>query len=82
MTYNGCMGEIQKMIEDLENRGWTLAAIAREMEVSWKTVHRWKDGSHPPQNPKLVALGLDRLLQRRRIPKRKKYEGKRNPPAT
>jgi hypothetical protein len=65
------------MIEELEKRGWTLAAIARELEVSWKTVHRWKDGSRLPHHPKLVTLGLERLLQRRRIPKRKVY--KRNP---
>jgi hypothetical protein len=82
MPYNGCMGEVQKMIDELENRGWTLAAIARELEVSWKTVHRWKDGSRLPHHPKLVALGLERLLLRRRVPKRKRYVGKRNPPAT
>jgi hypothetical protein len=76
------MSEIQQMIEELEKRGWTLAAIARELEVSWKTVYRWKDESRLPHHPKLVALGLERLLQRRRIPKRKMYERKRNPPAT
>jgi orotate phosphoribosyltransferase-like protein len=74
------MPEIQRKIEELEARGWTLAAIARELEVSWDSVHRWKTGRNPPENPKLVDMGLSRLLQRRRIPKRKVY--KRNPPAT
>jgi hypothetical protein len=76
------MDEIQKMIAELEGRGWTLAAISRELGVTWKSVHRWKAGYNPPENPTLVALGLGRLLQRRRIPKRKVYTRKRNPPAT
>jgi hypothetical protein len=68
------------MIEELQRRGWTIAAIADEVGVSWETVSRWRAGKHPPQNPKLVELGLGRLLSLRRVPKRRRY--KRNPPAT
>jgi transposase-like protein len=79
MTYTQFMDEVQQIISELEERGWTLAAIARELEVSWKTVHRWRNGSGTPHHPRLAVLGLERLLQRRRIPKRKVYT--RNPSA-
>jgi phosphoribosylaminoimidazole synthetase len=74
------MDDIQRMIEELMGRGWTIAAISDELGVSRDTVSRWRSGTHPPQSPRLVILGMERLLRRRRIPKRKRY--KRNPPAT
>src|SRR5919106_1486300 len=67
------MEEIKKMIEELLARGWTTAALSDELGVSRDTVYRWRSGRNPPENPKLVALGLSRLLLRRRIPKRKRY---------
>jgi Homeodomain-like domain len=75
------MEEIKKMIEELLARGWTTAALSDELGVSRDTVYRWRSGRHPPENPKLVALGLSRLMHRRRIPKRKRYTRKRNPSA-
>jgi DNA-binding transcriptional regulator YiaG len=75
------MEEIRKMIEELLARGWTTAALSEELGVSRDTVYRWRSGRNPPENPKLVALGLIRLLHRRRVPKRKRYTRKRNPSA-
>jgi transposase-like protein len=77
MPYNKGMNEVQRIIGELEERGWTLAAIARELEVSWKTVHRWKHGSREPHHARLIILGLERLRARRRIPKRKLYTSKK-----
>jgi AraC-like DNA-binding protein len=75
------MEEIKKMIEELLARGWTIAALSDELAVSRDTVYRWRSGRNPPENPRLVALGLSRLMHRRRIPKRKRYTRKRNPSA-
>jgi hypothetical protein len=75
------MDEIQGMIEELLSRGWTIAALSDELGVSRDSMSRWRAGENPPQNPKLVTMGLEGLLRRRRIPKRKRYRGKRNPPA-
>jgi transcriptional regulator with XRE-family HTH domain len=74
------MTEIQELIAELQGRGWTLAAIADELGVDDSSVYRWKEGMRSPANVLGMLAILRGLLQRRRIPKKKRY--KRNPPAT
>ena len=68
------MNNVQETLAELKVRGWTLAAIADELEMHWNTVNRWDKGSRYPDNPKPVILALDALLKRRRIPKKKRYK--------
>ena len=73
---------IQETIEELRARGWTVSAIADALGVPRPTIERWRHGSRYPANAIFVQRGLDTLLAPKRIPKRKRYAGKRNPPAT
>jgi hypothetical protein len=70
------MGLIQEQIEELLRRGWTIAAIGDELEYSRDSIERWRKGSNP-SSQKVVALGLEDLLRRKRVPKRKRYAQKR-----
>jgi transcriptional regulator with XRE-family HTH domain len=71
---------VKEVLAILKGRGWTTAALADELGVHRDSVWSWETGRYSPENPKLVMIALERLLQRRRIPKRRRY--KRNPPAT
>jgi hypothetical protein len=72
---------VREAIAVLKGRGWTTAALADELSVHWDAVWAWETGRRAPANPRLVLIALERLLRRKRIPKRKRYT-KRNPPAT
>jgi transcriptional regulator with XRE-family HTH domain len=74
------MNEAQDILRRLKENGWTLAAIADEVGVHYNTVQKWAAGDRTPTNARPVLRELERLMGRRRIPKRKRY--KRNPPAT
>jgi len=65
--------EIQLRIAQLVEKGWTLAAIADELGVTSDTVELWKAGKRNPTNAKAVLLMLDKVLRRKRIPKKKRY---------
>ena len=80
MVYHGLMSEVQDVLQRLKENGWTLAAIADEVGVHYNTVQRWDGGTRVPANSRAVVHELERLLMRRRVPKRKRY--KRNPPTT
>ncbi len=67
------MNAVQVMISRLEDRGWTQAAIARELGVSYNAVQKWKAGDRKPSNYQVVLERLESLCQRRRIPKRRRY---------
>lgn len=67
------MNEIQIELEELQEKGWTLAAIADELEVTVNAVEKWKAGDREPRNAKAVLLLLDQLMNKKRIPKRKRY---------
>lgn len=69
------MSDVQTKIADLKALGWTLAAIASELEMHWNTVNRWDKGTRYPDNPKPVLMALDTLAKRKRIPKRRRYAG-------
>jgi transposase-like protein len=65
--------EIQLRIVQLVEKGWTLAAIADELGVTSDTVELWKAGKRNPTNAKGVLLMLNRVLNKKRIPKKKRY---------
>ena len=65
--------EIQTKIAQLVERGWTLAAIADELGVTSDTVENWRAGRRNPTNAKAVLMMLDRVLERKRIPKKRRY---------
>jgi transcriptional regulator with XRE-family HTH domain len=72
---------VREAIAVLKGRGWTLAAIADELSVHRDAVWAWETGRRAPANPRPVMMALERLLRRKRIPKRKRYT-KKNPPTT
>lgn len=72
--------EIQSRIAQLVDRGWTLAAIADELGVTSDTVELWKAGRRNPTNAKAVLAMLDKVLEKKRIPKQRRYaKGSRQP---
>lgn len=72
------MREAQEILGELLVNGWTKAAIADEMGVAHFTVERWEKGRRPA-NAVGVALALESLARRRRVPKRRRYT--KSPPA-
>ncbi len=65
--------EIQPRISQLVEKGWTLAAIADELGVTSDTVEFWRAGKRQPTNIRGVLLMLDKVSEKKRIPKRKRY---------
>ena len=63
---------MQKMLLDLKEKGWTMAAVADELGVSNMTVFTWQKGTRNAENARSVLFKLDSLLARKRIPKRKR----------
>lgn len=76
------MNEVQEILKRLRGNGWTLAAVADELEVHYNTVQKWAAGERSPANSRAVMRELERMLARRRVPKRKRYARKRNPSAS
>ncbi|MBA7493710.1 hypothetical protein ES702_04272 [subsurface metagenome] len=68
------MNDIQAKLAELKERGWTLTAIADELEISHNAVEKWKAGDRYPRNSKAVLIVLDQLSKRKRIPKKKRYK--------
>jgi len=68
------------VLGELQEKGWTLAAIADELGVAANTVVRWHSGDRYPANSAGVKVILGQLLLRRRVPKRKRYT--QRPPVT
>ena len=69
----GGMNAVQVMISGLEAKGWTQAAIARAVGVSYNAVQKWKAGDRRPSNYQVVLERLESLCQRKRIPKKRQY---------
>lgn len=65
--------EIQLRITQLVEKGWTLAAIADELGVTSDTVELWRAGKRSPTNAKGILMMLDKVLEKKRIPKKKRY---------
>jgi len=67
------MNEVQTKIAELQQKGWTLAALADELGVTVNAVEKWKAGDRQTANSKAVLLMLDEIAKRKRIPKKKRY---------
>jgi len=67
------MNDIQLMIVQLQGKGWTLAAIASDLNVTVNAVEKWKAGDRYPTNSKAILMLLESLSNRKRIPKKKRY---------
>ncbi len=75
--------EIQLRIAKLTEKGWTLAAIADELGVTSDTVELWKAGKRNPTNAKAVLMMLDKVAEKKRVPKQRRYaKGSRATPKT
>ena len=68
------MNEVQELLFRLRAKGWTLAAIADELDTHYNTVQKWAGGQRSPANATAVRHELERLLTRQRIPKGKRYK--------
>ena len=68
------MNDIQSRLAELQERGWTLAALADELEVTVNAVEKWKAGDRYPSNAKAVLTLLGQLLERKHIPKQRRYD--------
>jgi hypothetical protein len=69
------LNAVQAIIAQLEEKGWTIVAIADsdELKAHRNTVGMWKAGTRYPRPDKPVLDALNRLLKRNRIPKKKRY---------
>ena len=68
------MNDAQEILSELQEKGWTLAAIADELGTVADTVVKWKSGVNYPALPKLVIPVLKDLLKKR-PPKQRRYAG-------
>ena len=66
------MNDVQELVTELQGKGWTLAAIADEFEISRNAVDSWRSGKNQPRQSVIVKRELERLLGRKRIPKRRR----------
>ena len=68
------VNDAQEILSELQEKGWTLAAIADELGTAADTVVKWKSGVNYPALPKLVIPVLNDLLKKR-PPKQRRYGG-------
>lgn len=73
------MNDVQAKIAELHTKGWTLAAIADELEVTVNAVEKWKAGDRYPTNAKAVLALLQTLIDIESVPKKKRYTKHRQP---
>ena len=68
------MGDaIRAKLAQLQEKGWTLANIAREIGQAKRTLESWNQGTRSPANLQSVLASLDKLAARKRIPKKRRY---------
>jgi ribosome-binding protein aMBF1 (putative translation factor) len=73
------MNIIQTKLFELKTRGWTYAAIANELDLTYDAINKWKAGDRYPANEKAVLMMLEKLETLKRIPKKRRYaKGSRN----
>ncbi len=77
------MTPIQIKLKALQDKKWTLAALADELGQRVNTLEKWKHGDRNPANETAVLAMLDRLELRKRVPKQRRYaKGSRKPRIT
>jgi ribosome-binding protein aMBF1 (putative translation factor) len=74
------MTEIQNLLSQLQDKGWSKAAIADAVKLNWYTIYRWCRGETIPKNQEAVRQLLLQLLQQKQIPKKRRYGRKPAPP--
>lgn len=68
------LNDIQTRLAQLQEKGWTLAALADELGVTPNAVEKWKAGDRYPHLEKPVFDSLDRLTKLKRVPKKRRYQ--------
>ncbi len=76
MVLSSNVNDVQTKIADLQEKGWTLAAIADELGVTPNAVEKWKAGDRKPANPKATIAMMCRIVKWKRIPKKRRYKTK------
>ena len=72
------MNAVQQRLSELESKGWSLAAIADELEVSYNAAQKWKAGDRYPSNAKPVLQSLHALSRRKHVPKKRRIRRQNN----
>lgn len=67
------MNDVQTLLGELIEKGWTNASIADEVGHTVNAVEKWKAGDRYPSNPKAILILLEQLSERKRIPKKRRY---------
>lgn len=67
------MNDVQKALAGLQERGWTLAALADALGVTVSAAEKWKAGQRYPANAKAILALLDRIGKKKRVPKQRRY---------
>lgn len=65
---------IQIRLASLQEKKWTLAALADELGQKVNTLEKWKAGQRNPANERAVLEMLDRIDKIKRIPKGRRYQ--------
>lgn len=72
------MNEIQTLIQKLEKKGWTLAAVADKLGTKWFTVKRWKSGDIYPNLDGAIIMAMNVLLTEK-PPMKRRYKYNEEP---
>jgi len=67
------MNEVQLAIAKLQEKGWTVAALADKLDQSISTVEKWKSGERNPANSKSVIEMMHHIAKQKRVPKKRRY---------
>lgn len=72
--------EVQAKLAELQQKGWTLANIAREIGQATRTIESWNQGKRSPADLQSVLASLEKLDKIKRIPKKKIYSKPKTQP--
>jgi len=64
------VNDVQTRIMWLQEKGWTLAALADELGVTTNAVEKWKAGDRRPANSKITLAMLDQLNKKKQLSKK------------
>jgi hypothetical protein len=66
------MNDVQQLLEQLREKGWTLLTVADDLLVSYSAVRKWSAGMRYPANSPTVKAALRTLLTKERASNPKK----------
>jgi hypothetical protein len=67
------MSDIQDKLSQLQEKGWTISALADELGQARVTLDKWKTGERYPANPKAILAMIDQISKMKKVPKQKRY---------